>query len=143
MRRSEGRIFTTHAGRLPNPTNMSEVLAARGGDPEQFDAFVKVGVAEIVQKQLELKNDLHSDGEFWKARDQLYYDSRTTGVDMQPVTADNPAWLLAHQAERQMPEFRAFYEIYDAVGNTPMPGVTIPPAQMVRRLAETTPRLSL
>jgi 5-methyltetrahydropteroyltriglutamate--homocysteine methyltransferase len=27
-----------------------------------------------------------------------------------------------------MPEFQAFYEIYDAVGNTPMPGVTIPPA---------------
>jgi 5-methyltetrahydropteroyltriglutamate--homocysteine methyltransferase len=27
-----------------------------------------------------------------------------------------------------MPEFREFYEIYDAVGNTPMPGVTIPPA---------------
>jgi hypothetical protein len=27
-----------------------------------------------------------------------------------------------------MPEFREFYELYDAVGNTPMPGVTIQPA---------------
>jgi hypothetical protein len=27
-----------------------------------------------------------------------------------------------------MPELREFYEIYDAVGNTPMPRVTIPPA---------------
>src|SRR5215470_14254559 len=27
-----------------------------------------------------------------------------------------------------MPEFREFYVIYDAVGNTPMPGVTLQPA---------------
>ena len=46
----------------------------------------------------------------------MYYDSRATGVAMQPVTADKPAWLLAHQLERQMPEFREFYAIYDAVG---------------------------
>ena len=128
MKRSEGRILTTHAGRLPNPTHMSEILAARASDPGQFDELVKGGVAEIVRKQVELKNDLHSDGEFWKVRDQMYYDSRTTGVEMKPVSPDQPAWLLAHQTERQMPEFREFYEIYDAVGNTPMPGVTIPPA---------------
>jgi len=85
-------------------------------------------VADLVRKQVALKNDLHSDGEFWKARDQMYYDSRATGVAMQPVTADKPAWLLAHQLERQMPEFREFYAIYDAVGNTPMPGVTLQPA---------------
>jgi hypothetical protein len=46
---------------------------------------------------------------------------------MKPVTADQPAWLLTHQPERQMHEFREFYAIYDAVGNTPMPGVTLPP----------------
>ena len=128
MKRSEGRILTTHAGRLPNPTNIREILTARADDPKKFDTLMKGGVADMVRKQVELKNDLHSDGEFWKARDQMYYDSRATGVEMQPVTADKPAWLLAHQPERQMPEFREFYEIYDAVGNTPMPGVTLQPA---------------
>jgi len=128
MKRSEGRILTTHSGRLPNPTNIREILTARADDPEKFDALMKGGVADMVRKQVELKNDLHSDGEFWKARDQMYYESRTTGIAMQPVTADTPAWLLAHQPERRMPEFREFYEIYDAVGNTPMPGVTIQPA---------------
>ena len=108
MKRSEGRILTTHAGRLPNPTHMREILAARADDPNKFDELVKKGVAEMVRKQVELKNDIHSDGEFWKARDQMYYDSRATGVTMQPVTADKPAWLLAHQRERQMPEFREF-----------------------------------
>src|SRR5262245_2943424 len=127
MHRSERSILTTHTGRLANPPNMRELLAARANDPAQFDALVQGGVADIVRKQVALKNDLHSDGEFWKARDQIYYDSRTTGIAMQPVTADKPAWLLAHQPERRMPEFREFYEIYDAVGNTPMPGVTIQP----------------
>ena len=128
MKRSEGRILTTHAGRLPNPTNIREILTARADDPEKFDALMKGGVADMVRKQVALKNDIHSDGEFWKARDQMYYDSRATGVTMKPVTADKPAWLLAHQLERQMPEFREFYEIYDAVGNTPIPGVTLQPA---------------
>ena len=128
MQRSDRRILTTHTGRLPNPLNIRELLAARATNPAQFDALVQGGVADLVRKQVALKNDLHSDGEFWKARDQMYYDSRATGVAMQPVTADKPAWLLAHQLERQMPEFREFYAIYDAVGNTPMPGVTLQPA---------------
>src|SRR4029453_7140955 len=128
MKRSESRILTTHTGRLPNPPTMRELLAARANDPAKFDELVQGGVADLVRKQMALKNYLPSDGEFWKARAQRYYDSRATGVEMKPVTADKPAWLLAHQPERQMPEFREFYEIYDAVGNTPMPGVTIPPA---------------
>lgn len=41
-----------------------------------------------VRKQIELNNDLHSEGEFWKTRDQRDYDSRTTGVEMKPVSAD-------------------------------------------------------
>src|SRR5215831_18226504 len=115
MKRSERRILTTHAGRLPNPTNIREILTARADDPEKFDALMKGGVADMVRKQVALKNDIHSDEKFWKARDQMYYDSRATEVEMKPVTTNKPAWLLAHQPERQMPEFREFYEIYDAV----------------------------
>src|SRR4029453_5970769 len=114
--------------RLPNPPTIRELLAARAHDPAKFDELVQGGVADTVRKQMALRNDLHSDGEFWKGRDQMYYDSRATGVAMKPVTADQPAWLLAHQLERQMPEFREFYAIYDAVGNTLMPGVTLQPA---------------
>jgi hypothetical protein len=60
MKRSEGRILTTHAGRLPNPTNIREILTARTDDPEKFDALMKGGVADMVRKQGELKNDIHS-----------------------------------------------------------------------------------
>ena len=102
MKRSEGRILTTHAGRLPNPTNIREILSARADDPEKFDALMKGGAADMVRKQVALKNDLHSDGEL-KARDQMYYDSRATGVEMKPVTADKPAWLLPTNRKDRCP----------------------------------------
>src|SRR5215831_1196230 len=114
MQRSDRRILTTHTGRLPNPPTMRELLAARANDPAKFDELMQDGVADLVRKQMALKNDLHSDGEFWKARDQMYTTAAPPGVTMQPVTADKPAWLLAHQRERQMPEFSEFYAIYDA-----------------------------
>jgi len=116
---------------------MGEVVAARTGDQGKHDELVRSGVAEMVRKQADLKNDLHSDGEFWKARDQRYFDSRTTGVEMLSATAEKPAWILTNQPERCMPEFAGFFAVYDALGNTPMPGVTIPTA--TRRLALTGP----
>ena len=54
MKRSESRILTTHTGRLPNPPNMRELLAARTNDPAQFDELVKGGVADLVRKQVAL-----------------------------------------------------------------------------------------
>lgn len=137
MKRSTDRILTTHAGRLPNPSNMGEVVAARSDDQAKHDELVTSGVAEMVRKQVELKNDIHSDGEFWKTRDQRYFDSRTNGVEKLPVTADKPAWILTNQPERSMTEFQEFFAVYDVLGNTHIPGVTIPPA--THRLALTGP----
>jgi len=41
MKRSTDRILTTHAGRLPDPSNMGEVVAARTGDQGKYDELVK------------------------------------------------------------------------------------------------------
>ena len=87
MKRSTERILTTHAGRLPNPDNIAAIMQARAdGDQVTFDRLMQAGVADRVRKQMELRNDIHSDGEFWKARDELYYNSRVTGVEMRPLT---------------------------------------------------------
>ena len=128
MKRSSERILTTHAGRLPNPGNIAEIMEARtGGDQEKYDGLVTAGIAGLLRKQMDLKNDLHSDGEFWKARDGIYYNSRSTGIEMKPVTAGQPPSIVFFQQERRMPEFRDFYEIYSVNGNIPMPGVTVLP----------------
>ena len=82
MQRSTERILTTHAGRLPNPDNIAAILQARAdGDQATFDRLMQAGVADRVRQQMALRNDIHSDGEFWKARDAQYYNSRVTGVD--------------------------------------------------------------
>ena len=67
MKRSTNGILTTHAGRLPNPRN------------------------------IELKNDTHGGDEFWKALDGKYYSSRSTGIDMKPVTTCEPPSIVAFQ----------------------------------------------
>jgi 5-methyltetrahydropteroyltriglutamate--homocysteine methyltransferase len=125
MKRSSDRILTTHPGRLPNPDNQDAILQARRhGDQRTFDALVRDGIAAMVRRQREIGLDILSDGEFWKARDQAYYDSRATGVALRPTTPEQPATLVSFQRERRMPEFRAFWETYEQVGNTPTPGVT-------------------
>ena len=65
MQRSTNRILTTHAGRLPNPSNIGEIMEARANsDQSRFDSLVTAAVADLVRKQRDLKNDIHSDGEF-------------------------------------------------------------------------------
>ncbi len=126
MQHSTDRILTTHPGRLPNPSNYAAVVQARNaGDQATFDAEVKAGIGEMVRKQKESGIDIMSDGEFWKARDQKYYDGRASGFQTRPINAGEPPSVLVFQRERRMPEFREFWQIYDRVGNTPMPGVEI------------------
>ena len=126
MKRNSDRILTTHPGRLPNPDNQDEILQVRaGGDQRQFDDLVTTGIAAVVRKQKQLGVDILSDGEFWKVRDQKYYGSRASGIETRPVKQGEPATILLGQRERRSPEFRAFWQIYDRVGNTPLPGVEI------------------
>jgi 5-methyltetrahydropteroyltriglutamate--homocysteine methyltransferase len=87
---------------------------------------MRAGVADRVRQQMALHNDIHSDGEFWKARDEPYYNSRVTGVEMLPLNPGEGTSILMHQQERHMPEFREFYEVYDQLGNIPRPGVVNP-----------------
>jgi 5-methyltetrahydropteroyltriglutamate--homocysteine methyltransferase len=126
MQHSTDRILTTHPGRLPNPENQDQVLQARAkGDDQAFEAEVRSGVAAMLRRQQEIGIDLLSDGEFWKVRDQRYYDDRASGIEIRPVRPGEPPSVLVFQRERRSPEFRAFWEIYDRIGNTPMPGAEI------------------
>ncbi|WP_256868319.1 hypothetical protein [Candidatus Entotheonella palauensis] len=61
-----------------------------------------------------------------QARDELYFNSRFTGVEMQPLQPGEWPSILEQQQERHMPEFREFYAVYDQLGNIPRPGVVNP-----------------
>src|SRR6478672_2237833 len=127
MRRSTDRIITTHPGRLPDPPNRDAVMAARtAGDQATFDALVREGVAITLQKQRSLGVDIMTDGEFWKARDGIYYNTRVTGIEAQPLQPGQPVSTVTTQRERSMPEFAEIWALWDQVGNAPRPGIVNP-----------------
>jgi 5-methyltetrahydropteroyltriglutamate--homocysteine methyltransferase len=127
MRRSTDRIITTHPGRLPDPPNRDAVMAARAaGDQETFDRLVREGVAPILQKQQSLGVDVMSDGEFWKARDAKYYNTRVSGIEAVPLQPGEPVSTVATHRERSMPEFAEMWSLWDQVGNAPRPGIVNP-----------------
>jgi 5-methyltetrahydropteroyltriglutamate--homocysteine methyltransferase len=132
LKRSTDRILTTHPGRLPNPDNYASVMdARRAGDQQRFDALTTTGIQEMIRRQRELGIDILSDGEFWKVRDQAWYDERASGVLVRPAQAGEATFnQLSARREGRMPEFREFYAIYDQIGNLPEPGVTRRPTDM-------------
>ncbi len=77
MRRSIGRILTTHTGSLPRP---AALLDARGG--VSHDALLRDSVAEIVRQQLAVGLDVLNDGEFGKSSWAAYVLERITGFEM-------------------------------------------------------------
>jgi len=128
MKRSTDRILTTHPGRLPDPSVRDAVMQAReAGERATFEALTKQGIGEMVALQREAGVDIMSDGEFWKARDQLYYGSRATGIASKPLAAGEWPSLLGTHEERMGTRFAEFFAIYDKLGNTPRPGVTVAP----------------
>ena len=128
MKRSTDRILTTHPGRLPDPGVRDAVMDARSrGDRTTFETLAKQGIAEMFALQREAGIDVMSDGEFWKARDQIYYGSRATGIEAKPLTPGEWPSLLGTHEERIGTRFKDFFAVYDTLGNTPRPGVTVPP----------------
>jgi 5-methyltetrahydropteroyltriglutamate--homocysteine methyltransferase len=128
MQRNTNRILTTHPGRLPNPRNYAEVMAARSSDATKFHNESVGGIREMINRQKDIGIDIMSDGEFWKGRDQQFYDSRVTGIQRLPLKPGESPSLTHDLRERTSPEFREFYEVFDRVGNAPRVGIVNPPA---------------
>jgi 5-methyltetrahydropteroyltriglutamate--homocysteine methyltransferase len=124
LKRSTDRILTTHPGRLPNPDIYAAVMQARrDGDQARFDELTQAGIQDMIRRQQDIGIDILSDGEFWKVRDQRWYDDRCSGVLVRPLKPGEAGFnQVSARREGRMPEFRAFYEIYDQLGNTPLPG---------------------
>jgi 5-methyltetrahydropteroyltriglutamate--homocysteine methyltransferase len=105
VQRSTERILTTHAGSLPRPRQVldlvegrdqREVLAQGGAAPVIADA-----VRTAVARQVDLGIDVPSDGEMGRVGFSAYVTERLTGFD-------GPGRAMAPQVERSMfPEFYA------------------------------------
>ena len=90
MKRSAGRILTTHAGRLEGPRDLREMSAALfSGQSSDLPAVMKrvqSAMAEVVRQQVEAGIDVVSDGELGKLGFGLaYYGRRLTGLASRPL----------------------------------------------------------
>ncbi len=114
MKRSSDRIRTTHAGRLPVSPGL-ENLPVRLYLGEVVDpATIAEGVAHGLRKQIDIGIDCVGDGEFWKARDFIYYSRHLTGLERRPLRPGETGSTRTNTRERD--EFAEFYKASDKAG---------------------------
>jgi 5-methyltetrahydropteroyltriglutamate--homocysteine methyltransferase len=81
------RIPTTHAGSLPRPDELADMIWARMDGQEvdegALEARIESAVAEVVAKQREAGIDFISDGEMSKTGFSTYVNERFSGFDGQ------------------------------------------------------------
>ncbi|HZD41308.1 MAG TPA: hypothetical protein VE131_11335, partial [Terriglobales bacterium] len=83
MKRSPDRILTTHAGALPQPSDLRQMHLAKDStqppDEKAFAQRVRSAVAEVVKKQLDCGLDVINDGEVGKSNFSRYARERLSG----------------------------------------------------------------
>ena len=83
MKRSDGRILTTHAGSLPRPPELTAlyVRKSRGEavDPEELARFAKSATRAAIAAQLEAGVDVGNDGEQSRGSFFTHVSERMTG----------------------------------------------------------------
>src|SRR6266850_6536872 len=130
MKRSTDRILTTHAGSLPRPPDLLELIQARAAgrrvDDTAHDSRLREAVGEIVRKQIELGVDIVDDGEMGKPGFIHYVNERLAGFEPGTEAVGSP-WKNSREA-------KAFPEFYEWFART-MPS----PAATARHMACTGP----
>jgi 5-methyltetrahydropteroyltriglutamate--homocysteine methyltransferase len=123
MKRSSGRILTTHVGSLIRPAALQDFLRAKqAGKPYDEDAYEKCltdSVAAVVKRQAEAGIDVVSDGEFGKSISWAQYAlTRLSGFERRPI-ADEAANPFKRGADRtRFAEFYAELDAKEAVATT-------------------------
>jgi 5-methyltetrahydropteroyltriglutamate--homocysteine methyltransferase len=110
MQHSEKRILTTHAGSLPRPPDMAEMLVAKAQgqsiDETARAAQLPLAVKDIVQKQIEFGIDIIDDGEYSKPSFVTYVSERLGGYEVDKAAPARVAWAGSREA-LSFPEFYA------------------------------------
>jgi 5-methyltetrahydropteroyltriglutamate--homocysteine methyltransferase len=111
--RSTNRIMTTHAGSLPRPPLIRELLSTRQdgkiADPARLDAELPGAVNAIVAKQIEVGLDSVNDGEFGKVNFTNYVMDRVAGLEMRAPDPKSYQYRL-NMIARDERKFPAYFE---------------------------------
>lgn len=104
MKRSSDRILTTHAGSLPRPLDLLEIVRS-GARGAAYAARVRSAVAEVVEKQVEHGLDVVDDGEMGKPSFVTYVTERLAGFEPSAEPGGLP-WA----GSKEVTAFPEFYE---------------------------------
>ncbi len=110
MKRSSDRILTTHAGSLPRPADLLQMIQmkerAQPYDQQAFATRVRSAVADVVQKQVEAGLDIIDDGEMGKPGFIPYVNERLAGFEPSTEAAGSP--FRGSREAQSFPEFYAW-----------------------------------
>src|SRR5262245_17733388 len=108
MKRSTERILTTHAGSLPRPADLLEMVQARSAgrplDEVSYRGRLRTAVAEIVRTQVDLGIDIVDDGEMSKPGFIHYVNERLSGFEPGPGATTGLTWARSREVQ-SFPEF--------------------------------------
>ena len=104
MKRSTDRVLTTHAGSLPRPDDVLDMLRS-GQKGEPFEARVREAVAEIVRQQVEHGLDVVDDGEVSNPSFVTYATERLGGLELRPAEPIATSSFAGSREHLAFPEF--------------------------------------
>ncbi|MBM3529033.1 MAG: cobalamin-independent methionine synthase II family protein [Alphaproteobacteria bacterium] len=108
MQHSTRRILTTHAGSLPRPKDLLDMLAAKEAgqpvDEAEREKKLPLAVKDVVQKQIELGIDVVDDGEYSKPSFVTYVNERLGGFEIDTAAPRRGPWVGSRE-EIAFPEF--------------------------------------
>jgi 5-methyltetrahydropteroyltriglutamate--homocysteine methyltransferase len=144
MRRSTDRILVSHAGNLPRPPELDELieggLSREGSHRKEYHERLPKAVQWIVDKQIGHGVDIVNDGEYVKAGSYGgYMQERVSGFANVPVDPSRPP-KRAGTAERDRRDFPGFYASglwFSGSGGPVRPGFATPGEVRQTNLRET------
>jgi len=126
MQRSTDRILTTHAGSLPRPADLREMVTAKSRgqsyDEAALASRLRRAVAEVVQQQLESGLDSINDGELGKISFTDYARERLSGFEERPRTPGDASvvQLIFGRDVQVFPEYFAMRSGFAGAGQNPV-----------------------
>ena len=109
MKHSIDRILTTHAGSLPRPPELLDLVKSGDGAALEQDGnaqSLRTAVGEIVRRQAALGIDVIDDGEYGKPSFVSYINERLGGYEVDTRAGPRNQWLSSREG-RSFPEFYA------------------------------------
>jgi len=124
MHYSTDRILVTHAGSLPRPAELREMVVARTAgqayDAAALAARLPSAVAEVVRRQVECGIDIVNDGELSKFNFTDYVRERIAGYEARPNSGRRRLAMTARD-ERKFPGYFEMVPRSRALGPPTMP----------------------